>query len=82
MLCTKHYYSNDLFFGKADNKGLGALGTFEEYPIAPLMGGLALYGNRHYFFAHRLVAQAAAFAGRTFYKIAGDIVWFIDLFNQ
>lgn len=82
MLCTKHNYSNDLFFGKADNKGLGALGTFEEYPIAPLMSRTALYGDRHYLFAYRLVAQAASFAGWTFYKIAGDIVWFIDLFNQ
>lgn len=82
MLCTKHNYSNNLFFGEADNKGLGALGTFEEYPIASLVGGTALYGDGHYLFAYRLVAQATSFAGRTFYKIAGDIFRFVDLFNQ
>lgn len=78
-LCTKH---NCLFFCEADDEFLGALRTFQDDPAAPVRGRVALDGECHHLVARWLVAQAASFAGWTFYIIIFAIVWFIDLLNH
>ena len=76
------YETFALFNWEAYKKFLGALGTFQDNPIAPLIGVLPADCYNHRFFTHGFITQAASFTGWTFYIVIFRIIWFVNGFNQ
>ena len=76
------YETFALFNWETYKKLLGALGTFQDNPIAPLVRKLPADCYNHRFFTHGFVAKATTFTGGTFHIVVFRVVWFVDGFNQ